>query len=181
MCWRVCKNVWDIYSLSDPRLCRKLSGHFSRMLSRAPVIRKIDCDQPVLCFSWRMRQYEHPHPVFNARWCSVTGIEKSKNSPATDVPCTQRAEESWEEYACSHLSVMTSLDMYLKAHTHFEGIWGGCIRKNTELCTFCCFLGKWFWTERMKMKKCYSSVVQTTEVLFYISIVQGLKSRRVGK
>lgn len=52
----------------------------------------------------------------------MSGIEKFKKSPVTDVPCTQRAEESWEEYACSHLSVMASLHMYLKAHTHFEGI-----------------------------------------------------------
>lgn len=44
-----------------------------------------------------------------------------------------------------------------------------------------CVLGKCLWTERMKMNKCFSSVVRTTEVLFYISIVQGLKSRRVGK
>lgn len=53
----------------------------------------------------------------------MTGIEKSKKSPVTDVPCTQRAdEESWEKCACSRLSVMTSLDVYLKARTHFEGI-----------------------------------------------------------
>lgn len=50
----------------------------------------------------------------------MTGIEKCKKSAVTDVPAKDL--ESWEKYASSHLSVVMYLDMYLEAHTHFEGI-----------------------------------------------------------
>ena len=30
--------------------------------------------------------------------------------------------EYWEKYACSHLSEVVSLDMYLETLSHFEGI-----------------------------------------------------------
>lgn len=48
-------------------------------------------------------------------------------------------------------SVVMSLDMYSEAHSYFEGIGNG--RKNSDLCTFYCFLSKLFWTETMKMEK----------------------------
>lgn len=128
------------------------SEHFGGVLNRAPVMP--DCDHPLLYLIWRIRPWKPLHPVLNPVWCSVTGIGKSKKSAVTVVPGSQRA--GWEECACSHRSVVTVLDMYLEAHTHFEGISDGSKRKNTELCTFYCFLSKWFWTKKMKMKK-YSS------------------------
>lgn len=85
VCGTICKNVWDIHGPSDAGLCGKLSERFSGILSRAPVIRMFDCDQPGLDLSWTIRQWKHLHPAFNPTWCSVTGIEKSKKSLFTGV------------------------------------------------------------------------------------------------
>lgn len=109
-----------------------------------------DRDQPSLYLRQRIMSQKPLHPVFNAVWWSVTDIEKSKKSAVTDVPCSQRAG------VLGKVCLLSSLSGDMEAHSHFEGIWRVSKRKNTELCTFYCFLSKWFWSETMNMKK-YSS------------------------
>lgn len=119
VCWRVCKNIWDVRRLSDAGLCGKL-WIFQWDIEQG-TSNKNDCDQLVVDLGWRIRQWKHLHPVFNSTWCSVTGIEESKQSPVTDVHCPQRAEESWEK-VCLLSSLGDDISGYVLENSY--SFWG---------------------------------------------------------